>query len=237
MQQIVDVGMTPEEYVKNRGHERVAAPVGCPNPVCRNTGRLHRHMKYERGLSGLAGMFGVMVFLCEACRQTVSCLPSFALPYRYVRVATVEAFLRGETGDPEVRRHERLLSCAGLDTRNLLSLALIGDENLLPRLELGINHALLQRMGYQVQLAPMTPQQSKAYIESRLKEVGLHTNPFEDAALDLLVNGADGIPRCLNLIAQAAMQQALENSSHSVTTKHVQKALEQLRWLAPNHIP
>lgn len=131
----------------------------------------------------------------------------------------------------------RLLSCAGLDTRNLFSLVLIGDENLMPRLELGINHALLQRMGYQVQLAAMNAQQSKEYIESRLKEVGLHTNPFEEAALNLLVNGTDGIPRCLNLVAQAAMQSALENSSRTVTAKHVQKALEQLRWLAPNHIP
>lgn len=131
----------------------------------------------------------------------------------------------------------RLLSCAGLDTRNLFSLVLIGDENLLPRLEMGINHALLQRMGYEVQLAPMNAQQSKEYLESRLKEVGLHTSPFEAAALDLLVNGTAGIPRCLNLIAQAAMQQALENSSRSITAQHVQKSLEQLRWLAPNPIP
>lgn len=131
----------------------------------------------------------------------------------------------------------RLLSCAGLDTRNLFSLVLIGDENLMPRLELGINHALLQRMGYQVQLPPMNPAQSKEYLESRLKEVGLHTSPFEDAALDMLIHGADGIPRSLNLIAQAAMQQAMENSSRCVTPPHVQKALEQLHWLTPHHIP
>lgn len=109
MQQIVDVGMTPEEYVGSRGHERVAAPVGCPNPLCGNTGRLHRHMKYPRGLSGLAGFFWVMVFLCVCCRQTVSCLPSFALPYRYVRVVTVADFFDGRLDEPEVRRHEHLL--------------------------------------------------------------------------------------------------------------------------------
>lgn len=131
----------------------------------------------------------------------------------------------------------RLLSCAGLDARNLFGLVLIGDENLLPRLEMGINQALLQRMGFHVQLGPMNAQQSRLYLDARLKEVGLHTSPFEEAAVNLIINATDGIPRCLNLIAQAAMQQALENSSRTVTAAYVQKALAQLRWLAPNHIP
>lgn len=131
----------------------------------------------------------------------------------------------------------RLLSCAGLDTRNHFSLVLIGDENLLPRLELGINHALLQRMGFQVLLNPMNAQQSREYLDARLKEVGIHTSPFEEAAIHMLVNATDGIARCLNLIAQAAMQQAMENSARTVTAKQVQNALEQLSWLAPNHIP
>jgi type II secretory pathway predicted ATPase ExeA len=131
----------------------------------------------------------------------------------------------------------RLLSCAGLDARNHFSLVLIGDENLMPRLEMGVNHALLQRLGFQVQVNPMNAQQSREYLDTRLKDVGIQSSPFEEAAVNLLVNATDGIPRCLNLLAQAAMQQAMEATSHAVTAKHVQKALEQLRWLAPNHIP
>lgn len=109
MQQIVDVGMTPEEYVQCGGHERVEAPVGCPAPACGNTARLHRHMQYARDLSGLKERFWVKVFLCVWCHRTVSCLPSFALPYRYVRVSTVAAFFGGRLEDPEVQRHEHLL--------------------------------------------------------------------------------------------------------------------------------
>jgi hypothetical protein len=66
-------------------------------------------MKYERSLSGLDAELWVMLFLCVACRRTVSCLPSFALPYRYVRVATVADFFEGRMEEPEVRRHEHLL--------------------------------------------------------------------------------------------------------------------------------
>lgn len=131
----------------------------------------------------------------------------------------------------------RLLSCAGLDTRTLFSLVLIGGTHLVPRLQLGINQALLQRMGFQVQLNPMNLQQSREYLLDRLREVGLHSNPFDEAATDLLVNATHGIPRCLNLIAQAAMQQAMENSSRTVTAQYVQKAVEDLHWLTPNHGP
>lgn len=106
---IVDVGMTPEEYVAKRGHETVSAPVGCPRPSCDNRGRLHRHMKYERGLSGLSSSFWVMVFLCYRCHKAVSCLPSFALPYRFVRPSTVETYFRGGTNDLAVQHHEHIL--------------------------------------------------------------------------------------------------------------------------------
>jgi hypothetical protein len=111
MQIIVNVGMEPEQYVAQKGHEKVAAPVGCPNPSCGNRGRLHRNHKYGRSLSGLpyGTNFWVAGFLCGMCRLTVSCLPSFALPYRHVRVKTVESFFCGQTDDPEVERHRHIL--------------------------------------------------------------------------------------------------------------------------------
>ena len=127
----------------------------------------------------------------------------------------------------------RLLSCAGLDARNLFGLVLIGDAHLLPRLQMGINHALLQRMGFQIELRPMDAEQSKDYVATRLQEVGIHSSPFEEAATELLIRATAGIPRCINLIAQTAIQNAVESSSRLVTSQHVQKAIEHLHWLTP----
>jgi hypothetical protein len=42
----------------------------------------------------------------------------------------------------------RLLTCARSDTRPPFSLLLIGEDSLLPRLQMGINHALISRLGF-----------------------------------------------------------------------------------------
>ena len=131
----------------------------------------------------------------------------------------------------------RLLSCAGNDSRNLFSLVLIGDDHLIPRLQMGIHHALLQRMGFQIQLHPMNAEQSRAYLSARLQEVCLSVNPFDEAATQLLVQATHGIPRAINRLAQASMQNAMRHASKNITAQHVQKAIETLHCLTQNTKP
>ena len=127
----------------------------------------------------------------------------------------------------------RLLSCIGLDPRPVFSLVLIGDQQLLPRLQMGVQYALRHRLGFQIQLRPMTPAQSREYVEARLAEVGMRTGPFEDQALELLVQAAGGIARSLNHLAQRSMELAIARSTQRVLTADVQAAIEQLPWLTP----
>jgi len=93
MQRIHPTALTPEQYIATEAHRQVIGELVCPR--C-GKGRLHRHGKYDRGITGLVGqLLGVCVarFLCLACGGTVSYLPSFALSYRIVQAATFEAFL------------------------------------------------------------------------------------------------------------------------------------------------
>lgn len=48
-------------------------------------------------------------FICAACGGTVSYLPSFALSYRLVQVATFEAFLEGKMARRDVQRWQSVL--------------------------------------------------------------------------------------------------------------------------------
>lgn len=109
MQTILLTDLTPEKYVESEFHKKVGSPQGCLNPACGYPGRLHRHGFYERFLSGLQALLRVIRFLCPSCRKTLSRLPSFALPHRYVRVSTVERFMGGEPADAEVQRQETIL--------------------------------------------------------------------------------------------------------------------------------
>src|SRR5690606_34597558 len=54
--------------------------------------------------------------------------------------------------NPAALEELRLLTCARADTQTPFSLILVGDEELVPRLELGVNRALVSRMGFCLRL-------------------------------------------------------------------------------------
>jgi type II secretory pathway predicted ATPase ExeA len=111
-------------------------------------------------------------------------------------------------------------------------LLLVGDEQLLPRLQMGINAPLLARLSFCLRLEPWTGQQLAGYVEARLQEVGIHANPFDEAALQLLLQAGNGLPRLLNHLAQRALEEAAAQNSRAITAAHVQRALELLPWVA-----
>ena len=125
----------------------------------------------------------------------------------------------------------RLLSCDRRDTQPPFSLLLVGDEQLLPRLQMGINAPLLARLSFCLRLEPWTPEQLRGYVQARLEQVGIHANPFEAPALTLLLQAGNGLPRLLNHLAQRALEEAATQNSRTVTTAHMQRALELLPWV------
>lgn len=124
----------------------------------------------------------------------------------------------------------RLLTCARSDTRPPFSLLLVGDDSLLPRLQMGINRALLSRLGFALALTRLEPAQSRDYVAARLRAVGVHVNPFEDQALELLIQAAGGLPRAINHLAQRAIEAAAFSGNSSISTTHLQAALDRLPW-------
>jgi type II secretory pathway predicted ATPase ExeA len=126
----------------------------------------------------------------------------------------------------------RLLTCDRRDTQPPFSLVLIGDEQLLPRLQMGINAPLLARLSFCLELKPWSHQELAGYIQARLQEVGIHSDPFEPAALQLLIQAGRGLPRLLNHLAQRALEEAALDNSRAITSAHVQRALELMPWVA-----
>ncbi len=125
----------------------------------------------------------------------------------------------------------RLLTCDRLDTQPPFSLLLVGDASLMPRLQMGINRALLTRMGFCLELSTWPPELCSAYITERLEEVGIRENVFAPEAEELLVRIAGGIPRSINHLAQRSFEEAARDRSRQIRREHVQLALEQLPWL------
>lgn len=126
----------------------------------------------------------------------------------------------------------RLLTCARADATPPFSLILCGDDELLGRLELNVNRALVSRLGFCLHLDRWPAESFSAYLHQRLAEVGIHSSPFEPPAETLLLQAAQGLPRTLNALLQRAMEQAAAANRRVVTSADVQLALDALPWLA-----
>jgi len=88
----------------------------------------------------------------------------------------------------------RLLTCDRRDTQPPFSLILVGDDQLLPRLQMGINAPLLARLSFCLQLQPWTLEELQGYFQARLQAASIHTVPFDEAALQLLLQAHTGDP-------------------------------------------
>lgn len=126
----------------------------------------------------------------------------------------------------------RLLACHRRDTQPPFSLLLVGDEQLPPRLHMGINTPLLARLSFSLPLSPFSPEDAQAYLNTRLQEVGIRTDPFEPAARQLLLQAARGLPRQLNHLAQRAFEEAAHQQTATITAAHLHSALALMPWVA-----
>ena len=69
-------------------------------------------------------------------------------------------------------------------------------------------------------------------VQARLQDAGIHSNPFEAAAMQLLLQAGNGRPRLLNHLAQRALEEAAAQNSRTITTAHLQHALDLVPWAA-----
>jgi len=99
----------------------------------------------------------------------------------------------------------RLLTNFQLDDRNLLALVLIGQTELRDRLNAKYYHALRQRIGMQFHLRPVNADETRAYVQHRLRVAGRDAPLFEEEAMALLFEYSGGVPRRLNIIAANAL--------------------------------
>lgn len=113
------------------------------------------------------------------------------------------------------------------------SLLLCGDQDLLPTLQMGVHKALRSRLGFCLRTTPFSEQQSTHYVIFRWNQVGVHTCPFDEQALTLVHQAADGIARTINQIGALATAAAARAKHATIGTQHIQEALTQLPWLAP----
>lgn len=110
----------------------------------------------------------------------------------------------------------RLLTNFQLDDQNLLSLVLIGQPDLLTRLKRKTYLPLRQRIGLFYHLSPLSAEESRQYIEHRLRLSGRMDTIFTEEALELICKFSGGVPRNINNIASNSLMEGFGNAAQLI---------------------
>ena len=126
----------------------------------------------------------------------------------------------------------RLLTLLAEAGEPLARVVLIGDRDLEERLANPELAAFNQRVCCQVDLAPLTQVESLEYLSAHLESAGGEAEEiFTEEALAFLAKAADGVPRCLNHLADHALLLAYVTERRPVSAEVVREALDDLKQL------
>jgi general secretion pathway protein A len=126
---------------------------------------------------------------------------------------------------PEALEEIRLLLGLNFTRPPLFGLILLGDAYLLASLRLRSQRAIYSRIAVYAQLSPLEPAQIPEFLRHGLKQVGIEQALFAAAAVDLLGQASEGLPRHLNLLARASWLEATARQAKQILPEHVQEAL------------
>ena len=119
----------------------------------------------------------------------------------------------------------RLLMNLQTDTRSLLTLLLVGQPELKPRIE--TNKQLNQRVSLRYHLDAFSDEDSSAYVRHRLAVAGARAEgPFTPAALAHLHKHSGGIPRWINQYANMSLLNGYGMQARQITPEMVEDAVQ-----------
>jgi len=105
--------------------------------------------------------------------------------------------------DKDTLEEFRLLLNFQHSRRFLVTLLLLGQPELHRTLE--ELPQLVQRLAVRYHLGPLEPDEAHAYLQHRLRTAGAREEIFTSGAENLIVEASEGVPRCINNLADMAL--------------------------------
>jgi type II secretory pathway predicted ATPase ExeA len=139
------------------------------------------------------------------------------------RVAVV--FDEAQALSDEIFDEIRLLSNLGSGALAPLKIVMVGQPELVERLQSPRFRALNQRIGARALLKPLSDLEAAEYVAHRIHVAGGELKEiFARRALDAIVTASGGLPRRINLIAHNSMMLAFAGGRRRVIARDVQNA-------------
>lgn len=112
-----------------------------------------------------------------------------------------------------------------MDSRDRAAILLAGLPKLNTTLGLGIHEPLKQRIVMNYNLEGLSKEEGKVYISEKLKGAGSNQPIFEDAAIEAILNAADGTPRLINKYCNAGMLIGDSHKANIITSDIIMQAV------------
>jgi hypothetical protein len=130
---------------------------------------------------------------------------------------------------PQTLEQIRLLSNFETTKEKILQIVLVGQPELLARLELPELRQLRQRIGMLCSIPPMSRTASRNYIRTRLRLAGARdVAVFSDEALARITDYAQGIPRVVNTVCDHCLVIGYADQTRRIDRGIVDQAIEYL---------
>lgn len=129
----------------------------------------------------------------------------------------------------EVMEEIRMLSNLETPSSKLLQIIFVGQPELETRLNSASLRQLRQRISIKRRIPPLTQEESRAYIDHRLRLVGSNSSKVITSEAEfLIVSNGSGIPRIINVICDNAFLIAYGMSKKKIDTAIVREVLKDL---------
>ncbi|HEY3066274.1 MAG TPA: AAA family ATPase [Methylomirabilota bacterium] len=178
--------------------------------------------------------FGIGKTVSSRAQRLVA-LNNFLIDRRRAGQNTVLIIDEAQNLEPDTLEQVRLLSNFETPTDKLLQILLVGQPELKVRLQLPQLRQLKQRIGLRCAIPPMTAEETRDYIRSRLRVAGARDlNLFNEAAVRRIAEYAEGIPRVVNIVCDHALLIGYADQTRHIGRELVERAV---RYLEEGELP
>ena len=162
----------------------------------------------------------------ESHAQRLVTLQSFLLERHRAGQNTVLILDEAQNLYPQTLEQIRLLSNFETTKEKILQIVLVGQPELLARLELPELRQLKQRIGMICSIPPMAPNGTRNYIRTRLRLAGARDpGLFTEGALARITDYAQGIPRVVNTVCDHCLLIGYADQTRRIDRDIVEQAI------------
>src|SRR6266571_3927440 len=154
-------------------------------------------------------------------------LNNFLIERRRAGQNTVLVLDEAQNLDLRALEQIRLLSNFETPTEKLLQILLVGQPELLEKLDRPELRQLKQRIGLRCRILPLTAEQTRDYIRTRLRVAGARDlGLFSDAAVSRIAEYSGGVPRLINTLCDHCLLIGYADQIRRIDGAIVEEAIE-----------